>query len=118
MFRSDKSFLEYFAKNKRGVLILVSVFVVLVILCLIPERSAEDVEYPDEEARLSAVVAEVYGVGRCELMINYTDGGEVFGVIVLCEGAENAGVRARLTDLLSSLYGIGTNRISILKIRE
>jgi hypothetical protein len=118
MFRSDKSFSDYFSKNKRGVLILIAIALVLVILCLIPERSDEEVEYPDEEARLSAVVAEVYGVGRCELMINYTDDGEVFGVIVLCEGAESVSVRERLTDLLSSLYGIGANRISILKIRE
>ena len=51
-------------------------------------------------------------------MINYNEDGDVFGVIILCEGAESVTVRERLSDLLSSLYGIGANRISILKIRE
>lgn len=118
MFRSDKSFSDYLRKNKKSVLILLIIAFFLVILCLIPGKSAEEVKYTDEESRLSAVVAEVYGVGRCEVMINYTDGGDVFGVIILCEGADSVQVRDRLTDLLSSLYGIGANRISILKIRE
>ena len=118
MFRSDKSFSDYLRKNKKGVLLLLLPALFLVILCLIPEKSAEEVKYTDEESRLSAVVAEVEGVGRCEVMINYTDGGDVFGVIILCEGADSVQVRERLTDLLSSLYDIGANRISILKIRE
>lgn len=117
MFRSDKSFFDYARKNKRVLLILLLAVALLVVLCIIPsgEKSEEEI---DEETRLSSVVAEVSGVGRCEVMINYNEDGEVFGVIILCEGAESVTVRERLSDLLSSLYGIGANRISILKIRE
>ena len=57
------------------------------------------------------------GVGECRVMITYSaDGKSVYGVAVLCEGAESPEVRANVTELLASLFGIGANRISILKI--
>ena len=118
MFRSDKSFLDYVRKNKKSLLLLSVAAVFLILVCIGTSGSGERQEPEDEETRLSTIISEVSGVGRCEVMMNYTEEGEVFGVIVLCEGAENVSVRERLTDLLSSLYGIGTNRISILKIRE
>ena len=118
MFRSDKSFFEYVSKNKKTLIILSAFALLLIILCLAQDNGARVAELPDEEARLSDTVSKVAGVGRCEVMINYDDEDEVFGVIILCEGAENVSVRERLYDLLTSLYGIGANRISILKIRE
>lgn len=39
----------------------------------------------------------------------------VDGVSVLCEGGDDAAVRREMTDLLSSLLGIGANRIHIGK---
>lgn len=39
----------------------------------------------------------------------------VDGVSVLCEGGDDPAVRREMTDLLSSLLGIGTNRIHIGK---
>ena len=118
MFRSDKSFFDYVKNNKKPILLLSLAAVFLLIICFIPDGGAGAEKSPDEESRLSDIVSKVSGVGRCEVMINYTEDGEVFGVIILCEGAESIVVRERLSDLLSSLYGIGANRISILKIRE
>ena len=118
MFRSDQSFFEYLKKNKRAVAIILPLAAFLLVLCLIPTGGGEESEEDDEQTRLAAVVSQVSGVGDCEVMISYADGGEVYGVIVLCDGAERVAVRERLYDLLSSLYGIGANRISILKIKE
>ena len=39
---------------------------------------------------------------------------EVLGVTVVCDGGDNATVRARLTEMLSALFGIGSNRIAVL----
>lgn len=118
MFRSDRGFFDCFKENKRAVLIIMLLVPLLLMLAIVPQRAETEYESPTEEGRLSEIVSKVSGVGRCEVMINYDDGGEVFGVIILCEGAESVTVRERLSDLLSSLYGIGQNRISILKIRE
>lgn len=40
----------------------------------------------------------------------------ICGVAVVCEGGDQAGVEVRITELLSSLLGISTNRISVEKM--
>ena len=45
-------------------------------------------------------------------MISYREG-EVFAVAILCEGAESPKVRQKLTELVCSIYGIGSNRVTI-----
>ena len=41
---------------------------------------------------------------------------EVRGVAVVCQGGDDAAVQARLTEMVSVLLGISTNRISIAKM--
>ena len=41
----------------------------------------------------------------------------VESVAVICKGADRAGVRKELTDMLSALFGIGANRIHISKMK-
>lgn len=73
----------------------------------------------DAEQMLEQSCAMIEGVGRCNVIITYTEDGErVYAVAVLCDGGESLQVRSSLTELISSLYGIGTNRISVLKIKE
>ena len=77
---------------------------------------------PRKTAELDERVAEICsmteGVGDCRVMITYTDSGDVFGVAILCEGAESAQVRDRLTSLICSVFGIGSHRVEILKITD
>lgn len=113
---SGKSFSDYFRENRRAVIFVCALAAIILALSVIPFEKSEGVSADDEEERLLEVVGRVFGVGDCEVMISYGEGGEVVGVIILCEGAESAAVRHRLSDLVGSLYGIGANRISILKI--
>ncbi len=77
------------------------------------------------EESIEAICSLVEGVGECRVLISYgreggswgTDGREVIeGIVVVCEGGDSDGVRKRVTELLSSLYGIGTNRIRVEKL--
>ena len=77
--------------------------------------SAEAVSDGEE---LRELCSRVEGVGDCRVMLKHSDGGEVVSVAVLCDGAESISVRASLSELISELYGIGTNRITILKLAE
>ena len=70
------------------------------------------------EAQLSELCSSIDGVGRCRVALTFGEGEEVYAVAVLCDGAENAKVRSKVCELISSLYGIGYNRISVLKISE
>lgn len=71
------------------------------------------------EARLADMCSEIDGVGECRVMITYSEDGEsVYAVAVLCDGGDSVAVRERITELMVSLFGIGSNRISVLKIKK
>lgn len=118
--RSDKSFFEFLRfgseRWRRSTLIILGVILVLLIVILLPEKSEPTEEQPDE---LTALCSEIEGVGECIVTVSYKeDSGEVFAVAVICEGAEDPEVRERLVTLFTSLYGVGANRVSVLKISE
>ena len=83
------------------------------------------------EARLEAFCSQVEGVGRAEVMLTFARGAqaeyhgstqigtlppEILGVTVLCTGGASDAVRSELTGMLSALLGIGTSRISVLRL--
>lgn len=114
MSDSIKSFL----KSHRSLLGVAVIFAASLLLIIFPGAEGEKGGAPESEAAtLSALCSSVLGVGECEAMISYSPSGEVAAVAVICEGADTPAVRAALTDMISSLYGIGSNRISILKAK-
>lgn len=74
------------------------------------------------EARLEELCSSIDGVGRCRVMVScvyeYQGYGrepslQVVSVAIVCRGADRTEVRQALTELIRSLYGLGSNRISI-----
>lgn len=68
-----------------------------------------------EAGELASLCSSVSGVGECEVMISYGESGDVVAVAVICQGADSVGVRHTLIEMIGSLYGIGSNRISVVK---
>ena len=89
-------------------------------------------EYKAElESELEAACSSIRGVGRCEVIVTFARGAEnvykgtslieskppeVMGVSVICEGADSDEVRACITGMMTSLFGIGSNRISVMRL--
>ena len=96
-------------------------------LCLIFSPSGEEAVGDDDiEARLEELCSSLSGVGACRVMVTYDVVGKSYAsegrkvvksVTVVCKGADKVGVRAELTAMLSSLFGIGTNRIHISRMK-
>lgn len=114
--KSDNSFIE-FIKSAITPKIAISIGLGLLLLLLagLPVWQTEQTDGMEELAELCSSVG---GVGRCRVMTTKDAEGEITAVAVLCDGAESAEVRANLSKLISSLYGIGYHRISILKISQ
>lgn len=113
--KSDKGLFGVFKGVKLGGVIMPLLLGALLIILsgnLGSEKSEE------QENALSELCSYVDGVGRCYAEASYDSEGEVFAVAVMCEGADNTEVRSELYRLISSFYGIGYNRISVLKISE
>jgi stage III sporulation protein AG len=83
------------------------------------------------ERELSELCSSVDGVGECRVFVTFSEGesyefqgGEikatrpprVQGVTVLCEGGGRAAVRAHVSELISALFDIGSNRICVMKL--
>ena len=86
-------------------------------------KEEEVSENTDIEESLAAAFSSMDGVGRCEVLLYCSDCGKeneetVQSVIVICEGADSVEVRSMLTSVLSSFFGVGTNRIRIEKLKE
>lgn len=111
--KSDFSFLSFIKKQDSKFIILLAGVLVLAIL-FIPSsnKNVEEEEPVDEAARLEELCSKIDGVGECRVMVTYRDG-EVYAVAVVCRGADSPRVRERLTELITSIYGIGANRVSI-----
>jgi len=119
--KSDRSFTDFIRGGKLSALL--PLLIIGVLLLLIPSLynggGSGESGAPTGEERLYEMCSLVEGVGECKVMITYSEGGdEVYAVAVLCEGAESAAVRARLVELIGSLYGIGSNRIAVLELGE
>ena len=132
-------FKEMLAQRRGRIYLLlfaVGIGLLLLSLAITPAEDDDDSggleEYQQRlEEQLSEICSQVEGAGRCRVMVSFSEGEskeyksgnlvsskppKVDGVTVLCKGAERASVRAELSELISALYGIGSNRICILKL--
>ena len=121
---SGNSFITYLKKHKDVTLLLAALIVGLALLLVGSGREAEvEEDGTTLEERLADICSSVEGVGRCRVMVYYADGSDngeesVESVVVVCDGADSIEVRRCLTETLSSLFGIGTNRIRIEKLAD
>ena len=121
-FRSDSagSFADYLRSGgyKKAAVILLVGLLLLVLSLSGAFMEKSEAEKPTDEEMLTELCGSVDGVGRCRVAVIYDSEGNASAVAVVCDGAENTAVRAQLTDMLTTLLGIGSNRISILKFNE
>lgn len=107
--------LKKFINEKRGKLLPLLVIPVAVLLIVLGSGIESQPAQSTPEDELAAVCSEIEGVGECRVMVTYKDG-EVFAVAVICEGAENIRTRERIIELITSVYGIGSNRVTVHKL--
>lgn len=111
---SDGLFVAFLKKNK-WVLLLLLLLLAGALMILLSDASPANTD--SEEQMIAAACASIDGVGRVEVIVNKKEG-EVVSCAVLCDGADSVSVVADVKALLSSLYGIGYNRIGVLKLSE
>ena len=89
----------------------------------------------EEEQRVTALLNAIDGVKGARVMINFESGSEyvydsgnysrstpllleeyppkISGVAVVCVGGDNPGIQKKIIDLICSLYGISSSRVSV-----
>ena len=111
---SENTFISFIKKNKTALILILIILIGILLLCL-PSNKLSGGE--SEEKRLAELCSAIDGVGECSVLLNMKDG-EVVSVAILCEGADSSEVEADIKELVSSLYGIGYNKVTVLKLSE
>ncbi len=116
--KSDKSFLDFLRSGGGGLKLGLILFIGAALILIGGFGTNEKESKVSDEDRIAEMCSLAEGVGRCEVMLSYGDDGEVASALVLCEGADSVAVRERVVSMISSLYGIGTHRIEVVKISK
>ena len=119
---SGNSFVKHL-KNKKELVLVLILLCVAVALIVIGSAGGSDTADDSYESRVADICNSIEGVGRCRVLIYYGEPTtrysekKVEGIVVVCEGAGSIEVRRRLTEALSSFFGIGSNRVIIEKMQ-
>ncbi|MBQ7363028.1 MAG: hypothetical protein IJW48_05805 [Clostridia bacterium] len=112
-------------KGMLAVALMFGLGVLLIFFGMSDTKESATAEVSTEES-IETICSAIEGVGECRVLISYEREGGTFGtserevikgIIVVCEGGSSDKVRQRVTDALSSLYGIGANRIRVEQLR-
>jgi hypothetical protein len=138
---SLKSVKKYLSENKRSFIIIACLLLGVFFLFSSPSAFGEEKGETDRaelseykaalEKELSEVCSSVKGVGRCRVTVTFSRGEgliykgstllesrppKVMGVTVVCKGADSDAVRAEIVGMMTALFDIGANRVSVLKL--
>lgn len=104
-------------KGIKNIKIIVLIFIIAIALIIYSNvattKQSEQTFQNDEEARLSSILSSVEGAGEVETMITKSSG-QVVGVLVIADGANNPLVRLRLLQATSSALGVDSEIVSVL----
>lgn len=114
--------LKALSKNKYVLLMLVAGLVLL----LLPDGEAGEethsigsgselqssgIPVDTESERIAELLGYIQGVGSAKVLLS----GE--GAVVVCEGSDSPGVRLDVTNAVMAYTGLGSDKISILKMK-
>lgn len=126
ILKFDGTFFEYLKRGKRFLKPALIILLGIILIVMASGIGNGGTEYTEDEltAEVRDFCESIEGVGKCRVLISYkktsqsfysqSSEKEVYAVAVACRGAKSAAVRKELSDLLSSMFGIGSNRVSVL----
>ena len=109
-----------------GLVVMVALAIGLCLL-LPRETGVQSGASSEEEARLAAVLSTMEGVGQVEVVIRWDETAATMaqsgsrsslGVVVVAQGAENIGVRLRLTRAVMTLLDLPPDAVEVFAMEQ
>lgn len=122
-------------ENRNNMLLIALVGILLLVVALptgknentIVNTRSENENKEQVEERLERVLKSTEGVGEVRVMITETEEKGTFeessnqcnvqGVVVVAQGAEDAGVKKKIQDIVLALFPIEAHKIEIVKMK-
>lgn len=110
--------------NKKVIIVVILIIVLVGTIYFInkaTDKSASNaVNVADKSAtelKLTGILSSIDGVGATDVMINEGNG-EVLGVVIVCEGANNIMTRNNILNAVSTALNIDKNLIAIYSMNN
>lgn len=103
-----KGILQHIRTYKYPILVLL----IGVLLLSLPTSGTKKEPNILPETALEQALSVSRGVGRVRILLSEN------GAVVVCDGAENAGVRLDILRAIGSYTGFGSDRITVLKMSD
>ena len=84
------------------------------------------------EAELEELCESIDGAGKCRVTVSFSEGERleykgssligsepprVLGITVVCEGGDDSYIKNSISDCMTALFDIGSNRVCVLKLK-
>lgn len=132
--------LESFKKDKRALMIVAIGVVGILFIFLSLGGNSEPQSAPvglEEykiklEEELESLCESIDGAGKCRVTVSFSEGEKleyrgssvvgsepprVLGITVVCDGGDNPNIKSSISDCMTSLFDIGSNRVCVLKLK-
>ena len=110
-------------KNQWIVVLLVGVLLVIIAIptktntnsLAETKKQTREENVTDIEKRLAAMLQNIPGVGKVDVMITFRDDEQVEGILVLSEGAGDAVIVRNITDIVQALFDVEMHKIKVIE---
>lgn len=114
-------------KGIKNIRIIAAIFIIAVALLIYSSVATKNAatntsstvgsaEMDEDESRLAAILEGLEGVGEVETMITRSDG-EIVGILVIAEGAEDIAVRLRLLSAVTTAMGVDKQIVNVYTMK-
>ena len=115
--------LDLVKANKKIIIVLALIIILLGTLYFINRgkqsptaATVSTQEKSATEQRLTGILSSIDGVGTTDVMINESEG-EITGVIIVCQGADNIMTRSNILNAVSTALNIDKKIIAIYSMK-
>ena len=88
------------------------VLIIGIMLMLLPTGSKTSTDTQDKDAAFQQILSSTEGVGEVKVIVSES------GVVVVCQGADNAKVRLDIIRAIGSYTGFSSDKITVLKFAD
>ena len=113
--------IDYVKKNKKIIIVVLLLVILIGTVYFIDKgksRTATTVTYSaksETELKLTGILSSIDGVGKTDVMITENEG-EIVGVVIVCEGADNLMIRSDILNAVSTALNVDKKIIAIYSL--
>lgn len=110
--------LDYVKENRKIIIVVLLIVILIGAVYFINKKTkssktlATDTAKSETEVKLTGILSNIEGVGATDVMITESNG-EIQGVVIVCEGANNIMTRNNILNAVSTALNVSKQIIAI-----